>query len=144
MVIVSTWTFGGMAKLVSKCFAIATRRCSVLSKSFVKIAIPCQERKHCLVSKTRKPHSNIINSPCAEDPKVMEGHNTGGTLDWELCHITTQQCHTLKVLSVRHTHRCWGLLSGPQATHLKDAACPVRVRYSCLTSDSTSNCKRVV
>lgn len=81
-----------------KCFAIATRRCSVLSKSFVKIAVPCKERKQCLACKTIKLHSNILNSPCAEDAKVMEGHNTY----WGLYNITIQQYYTLKVLFVRH------------------------------------------
>lgn len=83
----------------SKCFAIATRRCSVLSKSFVKIAIPGKERNQRLACKTGKHHSNIIKSPCAEDPEVKEGHNAG----WGLCNATIRQYYTLKVLSEADT-----------------------------------------
>lgn len=53
----------------------------------------------------------------------MKGHKTGGTSDWGLYHITVQQYHTLEVLFVSHTHGQGGLLGGPQAAHLEDAAC---------------------
>lgn len=75
-----------------------------------------------------------MNSPCVEDPKVMEGHNTCRTSDWGLYNITIQQYHTLKVLFVRQIHRCWGLLSGPQATHPEDAACMTQSRLGIAVS----------